>query len=133
MENPAALSKRISGKILETFGFEAPIIVRTSKQMRDVIANNPFLKEENVDSSKLHVTFLSETPQEDSLKKLKAISASPDRFYVAPQEIYLYCPSGYGRTKLSNIAIERALTVSATTRNWKTTNTLSEMILKLRS
>ena len=132
IRNPAALSKRIGEKILQSFGFDAPVIVRTSKQMRKVITNNPFLKEKNVDSSKLHVTFLSETPQERSLKKLETLSTNPDRFYAAPQEIYLYCPSGYGKTKLSNVAIEKALSVRATTRNWKTTNTLSEMVSKLR-
>lgn len=131
-ENPAAVSKRISEKILQTFGFDVPVTVRTSEEMLDVIANNPFLKEKNIDSSKLHVTFLSENAKKDSLKRLEALSTSPDRFYPASQEIYLYCPSGYGRTKLSNIAIEKALSVTATTRNWRTTNTLSEMASKLR-
>lgn len=131
IENPGALSKRIGEAILHSFGFDAPVIVRTSKQMRNVIANNPFLKEKDVDSSKLHVTFLSESAQKDSLTKLETLSTGPDRFYTAHQEIYLYCPGGYGRTKLSNSAIEKALWVRATTRNWKTTNTLFEMVSKL--
>jgi uncharacterized protein (DUF1697 family) len=130
-ENPATLSKRISETILKSFGFDAPVIVRTSKQMQNVITNNPFLKRKDVDSSKLHVTFLSETVQEDSLRNLKTISTGQDQFYPAPQEIYLYCPGGYGRTKLSNNAIEKALSVRATTRNWRTTNTLFEMVSKL--
>lgn len=132
LENPAVVSKRIAEKILQSFGFDVQVIVRTSKEMRDVIANNPFLKEKNIDSSKLHITFLSETSQKDSLKKLETFSTSPDRFYPASQEIYLYCPVGYGRNKLSNVAIEKALSVRATTRNWKTINTLSEMVAKLR-
>ena len=130
-ENPAAVSKRIGETIHHCFGFDTPVIVRTSDQMRNVIANNPFLKEKDIDSSKLHVTFLSETPQKDSLKNLEALSSDPDRFYTAPREIYLYCPGGYGRTKLSNNAIEKALSVRATTRNWKTTNILFEMVSKL--
>jgi uncharacterized protein (DUF1697 family) len=130
-ENPVTLSKSISGAILESFGFDVPVIVRTSKEIRSVIANNPFLKEKEIDSSKLHVTFLSETPQKGTLKKLEALAMSPDRFYSAPHEIYLYCPGGYGRTKLSNNAIEKVLSVNATTRNWKTTNTLFEMLSKI--
>jgi len=46
-ENPAAVSKSISGAILESFGFDVPVIVRTSKEIRRVIANNPFLKEKD--------------------------------------------------------------------------------------
>ncbi len=131
IENPAILSKRIGETVLQSFGFDVPVIVRTSKEMRNVIANNPFLKEKDIDSSKLHVTFLSETPQKGSLKKLEALSTSPDRFYPSLHEVYLYCPGGYGRTKLSNSAIEKALSVRATTRNWKTTNTLFEMVSEL--
>ncbi len=43
------------------------------------------------------------------------------------QEVYLYCPEGYGRTKLNNTFFERALRVTATTRTWKTVTTLADM------
>jgi uncharacterized protein (DUF1697 family) len=131
IENPSNLSRRISETILLASRFDVPVIVRSSIEMQSVIANNPFLKEKGIDSSKLYVTFLSETVQESVLKKLEPLSKDPDRFYGAPREIYLYCPGGYGRTKLSNNAIEKALSVRATTRNWKTTNTLLEMVSKL--
>jgi len=128
LEIPEAISKRIGETVLRSFGFDTPVIVRTSKEMRNVIGNNPFLKEKGIDSSKLHVTFLSETAQKGSEKKLETLATNPDRFYPASHEIYLYCPGGYGRTRLSNNAIEKALSVEATTRNWKTTNTLFEMV-----
>jgi len=131
LENPTIISKRIGAKIIESFGFEVSVIVRTSKEMRNVIPNNPFLKENGIDSSKLHVTFLSEIVQKASLEKLAELSASPDRFHPAPREIYVYCQIGYGRTKLSNVGIEKTLSVTATTRNWKTTNKLLEMVSKI--
>ena len=131
LENPNIIAKRIGTKIIESFGFEVPVIVRTSKEMRNVISNNPFLKENGIDSSKLHVTFLSEIVQKTSLQELAELSTSPDRFHPAPREIYVYCQIGYGRTKLSNVGIEKALSVTATTRNWKTTNKLLEMVSKL--
>jgi len=131
LENPAAISKRIRETVLQSFGFNTPVIVRTSKEMRNVIVNNPFLKEKDIDSTKLHVTFLSETAQKGSAKELEILATSPDRFYPASHEIYLYCPGGYGRTKFSNNAIEKALSVKTTTRNWKTTNTLFEMVSRL--
>jgi uncharacterized protein (DUF1697 family) len=99
--------------------------------MENVVGSNPFLKEKNLDSSKLHVTFLSEAAQKTSLKRLEDLETGEDRFYQAPREIYLYCPGGYGRTKLSNNAIEKALSVTATTRNWRTTSTLLDMVSKL--
>jgi uncharacterized protein (DUF1697 family) len=130
-ENPTVLSKRIGESILDSFGFDIPVIVRTSKEMANVIANNPFLMEKGVDSSKLHVTFLQEAAEKSSLKRLQELATRRDRFYPASREIYLDCPGGYGRTKLSNNAIEKALSVTATTRNWRTTHTLFEMVSKL--
>jgi len=129
-ENPALLSKRISESIRDSFGLETPVIVRTSKEMKDVVANNPFLREKDVDSSKLHVTFLREAAEKSSLKTLERLATRQDRFYPVSREIYLYCPEGYGRTKLSNNAIEKALSITATTRNWRTTNTLLDMVSK---
>lgn len=128
--NSAFLSKRIGESILDSFGFETPVIVRTSNEMENVIANNPFLKEKDVDSSKLHVTFLQEAAQKSSVKTLEKLATSQEKFYPVSREIYLYCPEGYGRTKLSNNAIEKALSVTATTRNWRTIYTLLHMVSK---
>jgi len=53
--------------------------------------------------------------------------AGPERLHVSGREIYLYCPNGYGRTRLSNTAIEKKLALAATTRNWKSVNALMQM------
>jgi uncharacterized protein (DUF1697 family) len=130
-KSPSSLSKSISQAILHDLGFEVSVLVRTSREMKDLIEGNPFLKESGVDRSKLYVTFLSEAAPKSALKNLEKLSGEADRFYIGRQEIYLYCPDGYGRTKLSNAAFEKALSVRATTRNWKTVNALSEMASKL--
>jgi uncharacterized protein (DUF1697 family) len=121
------LSTRIEEMLLRRFSMSVPVIVRTSEEMGIVARNNPFLKESGVDPSKLHVTFLSHTPQKTVLKGLDAIAAGPDQFRCCGQEIYLYCPNGFAGTKLSITAFERVLAVGATTRNWNTVNKLYEM------
>ncbi len=120
------LSRNLGRRILHDFGFPISIVLRTSKDLETIIRRNPFAKKKALDATKLHVTFLS-APPTTALKSLQALSAEPDQFRIGRQEIYLYCPAGYGRTKLSNNAIERMLSVSATTRNWKTLNKLAEM------
>src|SRR5947199_10253011 len=62
-ENPAAVSKRIGETIHHSFGFNTPVIIRDSEQMRNVIAKNQFLGEKGIHISKLHHTFLSEKKQ----------------------------------------------------------------------
>jgi uncharacterized protein (DUF1697 family) len=127
--SPEEISKKMEDKINRDFGFLVPVISRTPEEFDGTIRNNPFLREKGVDSAKLHVTFLSEAPADACLKKLAALPAHPDQFRSVGREIYLYCPEGYGRTKLSNNAIEKVLTIRATTRNWRTVNKLYEMAL----
>lgn len=129
--SPSLLSKRISEAILRDVGFSVPVLVKTRREMGIVIKRNPFLKEHGIDRSKLHVTFLSTVVSKSALGNLDGLSTTPDRFSLRGREIYLYCPGGYGKTKLSNAAFEKALSVSATTRNWNTVTTLFEMASNL--
>jgi len=123
----AALSEKIQQRILRDFGFTVPVFLRTAKELTEIIKHNPFLNETAIDHSKLHVTFLSDAALDTASEALQPLAVKPERFCVIGREIYLYCPNGYGRTKLSNTAIEKKLSIGATTRNWKTVNTLLAM------
>jgi uncharacterized protein (DUF1697 family) len=123
----ADLSKTIEEMLLRRFSMSVPVIVRTADELGEVLTNNPFLKERGLDVTRLHVTFLSLTPQKAAIKGLDAIAAGPDRFHCRGREIYLHCPNGFAGTKLSINAFEKVLAVGATTRNWNTVNRLLEM------
>ncbi len=121
------LSKKIEQKIMRDYGFSVPVFLMTSKKLEETVKRCPFLKATNIDHSKLHVTFLSDDPPETALEQLQPSDVKPEQLGIVGREIYLYCPDGYGRTKLSNTAIEKQLSVRATTRNWNTVNTLLAM------
>jgi uncharacterized protein (DUF1697 family) len=118
------LSKKIEQKILERFNFEVPVVLRTAEELQTAIINNPFLKKKNIETDKLHLTFLSDIPQEENLVKIKEHQFMPDEFTINGKEVYVFCPNGYGKTKLTNTFFENKLKVTATTRNWRTVNEL---------
>ena len=118
---------RIEKAIEKHFKFEVPVIVRSSDEMKKVIAANSFPKNKKIDLARLHVTFLSHVPEKSLVNEIKKLSFTPDEFIVNGMEVYLHTPEGYGETKLSNSFFEKKLKVTATTRNWKTVNTLLEM------
>ena len=124
------LSQKIEEEIQKVFGFSVTVLIRTAAELQDVAENNLFLKKKATDITKLHVTFLSEKPDKAALKQLETIETGGDAFEVAEKHIYLYCPNGYGRTKLSNTFFEKKLKVAATTRNWNTVTALLEMAKK---
>jgi uncharacterized protein (DUF1697 family) len=118
--DPSQLAVKISGKISDHFRFEVPVVIRTLAELEQVSENNPFLLSRNEDVNKFHVTFLAEGPDPVDLKKIEENSFLPDEFIISGKEVYLFCPNGYGRTKLTNTFFENKLKSTATTRNWKT-------------
>jgi len=123
------LGKRIEEKVLHSLNLTVPVILRSGRQVEKILLNNPFLKGRNEDAGHLYVTFLSEEPSPANIEKLKeAKSDTSDEYILSGREIYLFCPGGYGNTKLSNNFFESKLKIMATTRNWRTVNRLHLML-----
>jgi uncharacterized protein (DUF1697 family) len=122
-----SLPDKIQQIIFKKYGFNVPVIVRTVDEMESVVKSNPMLKIKGIDIEKLHVTFLSAYPSEQALEKIKTYDYRPDEFIIVEREIFIYCPNGYGNTKISNTFFENKLKVTATTRNWRTVNELLKM------
>ena len=99
-------------------------MVKELDEIKTVLKNNPFVNKRKEDIIKLHVTFLSQEPATDNIDKINKAQYLPDEFTLDGKNIYLFCPNGYGNTKLNNNFFENKLKVVATTRNWKTVNEL---------
>ncbi len=130
--NPYELSNKIASEMAETFGFEVPVIVKMKDELIETIGNNPFLKDTEKAISALHATFLSDRPDPEKIGSILHNHFQPDEFELIDKTIYLYCPNGYGQTKLTNNFFESRLKVVATTRNWRTTCELLQMAQKLQ-
>ncbi|WP_319589472.1 DUF1697 domain-containing protein [uncultured Draconibacterium sp.] len=121
------LAKLINKQIQKEFGFDVPVLVLCAEQLANIVSNNPFVGNENKVAQFLHVTFLKENQVNVNEEKITAQVKAREEFLISNGVIYLYCPQGYGKTKLNNNFFESQLKVSATTRNWKTTLKLLEM------
>jgi uncharacterized protein (DUF1697 family) len=129
----ALLSGRIEDGFEQSFGFHSHVIVRTSSELRDVIAKNPFATRGGIDPSKLVVMFLARHPDPLARDKILAIKADPEEFRIEGRELYIYFPHGMARPKLSAALIERTLQTPGTVRNWNTVTRLLEMAENLES
>lgn len=123
-ENPKKIEKIISASIAAEFEFEVPVIVLNTDTLETIIEANPFAKDEQKGVSFLHVTFLADHPLPFDKEIIIQKKQANEEIEFTPDAIYLYCPDGYGRTKLNTGFLEKKLKVKATTRNWKTTNKL---------
>ena len=127
------LTLKIERAITEKFNYLVPVMVRTIEEMEKYTALNPFLDETNFDPSKMAVLLLHETPSEAQIEKVRDVDYPPDKFKIIDREIFIYCPNGFGRTKLYTNFFENKMKVIGTARNWKTVTTILGLALKLQS
>src|SRR5271163_2543973 len=59
----------ITDGIARGFGYQIPVVLRTTEQLADAIANNPFVKR-GADQKALHVLFLADGPTPQGIAKL---------------------------------------------------------------
>jgi uncharacterized protein (DUF1697 family) len=119
------LSIKIQNELKKTIGFPVSVLLKKPEELREIIRNNPFVKEK--EQIGLYVTFLFSSPSEACVEGLDKGSSNADEFAVRGKTIYVYCANGYGRTKYSNDYFEKKLGVVATTRNWKMVNKLLQL------
>ena len=123
---PSVLIDIIENKIDKVLDLDVKVLIRTKKELKNIINGNPF---RNEDINYLYVIFLSDIPSKKLIKDLNNNfdfnkKNESDKFCISEKEIYLYLPNGYGRTRFNNNFFEKKLGISATTRNFRTVNKL---------
>jgi uncharacterized protein (DUF1697 family) len=127
------LTKRIEGAIEKKFGFQSDVVLRSTAELRDVIARNPFAKRRGIEPSKLLVTFLAGDPGEEARVAVRAIKCAPDEVFIDGREVYIYFPNGVARPKLSWPSIPKILKVSGTARNWNSVTKMLQIAEKMEA
>jgi uncharacterized protein (DUF1697 family) len=122
---------KLEKAIEREFGIHSSVIVRTPEELAGVIARNPFA-DRGLDPSKLLVYFLSGEPSPEARAKLSQIQCAPDELHVHARELFAYFPNGMGRPKLSMAAVDRALKIPGTGRNWNTVSKLLEIATAMK-
>jgi uncharacterized protein (DUF1697 family) len=125
--NPEKLEKRIESTIRAGLGLQVGVLVRSSSDLDKMIKANPFVKT-GLETEYLHVTMFKQTVDTTEVDDSTIRTGKKERYLITPGEAYLYCPDGYGRTKLNNSNWERWTGRNATTRSWKTILAVRELM-----
>jgi uncharacterized protein (DUF1697 family) len=109
------------------YGFGVEVGLRTLPEWDDLLARNPFPDQAAAQPKQVNVSLFT-TP----LATLPALDpqtwpVKSEQFKLELDALYLYCPEGYGTTKLTNDFWEKQLKVKTTTRNWNTMVKLAEL------
>lgn len=122
-----ACAEALERRILRDVGYEVSVAAVTAAGMSAVVSANPLAGRRSIDPAFLHATFLVGKEAGASLEGIPLPLGRGEAAVLAGDVVYLYCPNGYGITKINNTYFERRLGCPATTRNWRTVLALEAM------
>ena len=95
-------------------------LIRSAKEWREVVARNPFRKEAERDPSHLVVMFLKSAANAKDVKAVQAAITGPEIIRADGRHLYIVYPDGIGRSRLTNVLLEKKIGIRGTARNWNT-------------
>jgi len=126
-KNLAGLAKKIENAFEEEFGFRSDVILRTTYELRQAIATNPFAKRRDAEPGKLLITFLAAEPDAEAHTVLLGFKAHPEELHLKGRELYIYFPNGAGKSKLPWSSVAKLLKTTGTARNLNSATKMLEM------
>jgi uncharacterized protein (DUF1697 family) len=121
------VARLLCARLAQRFGYTAPLVLRTTKELGAAIADNPYMAL-GAPEETLHVMFLTAAPDPQAVETLDPDRSPGDDYQVIGREIYLRLPNGMARTKLTNAYFDSKLGVTSTARNWRTATKLLELM-----
>jgi uncharacterized protein (DUF1697 family) len=105
------------------------VLVKSQKEIASLLKSNPFLDKAH-DEQFLHFTFIRGNPRRIDVQVIAKALSKNEQFNITSKCVYLYCPNGYGRTKLNNSNWEKWTGCLCTTRNWNTMKAVDALLQK---
>ena len=123
-----SLAGEIARALEKRFGFGVDVIVRDHAYLRAIADACPF-PASDLEPKQLHVTYVSAPVTPDRFAEIDQEAYLPEEFRLGDRALYLYAPTGLGRSKLAEHLSKPRINkgVIATTRNWNTVVKLVEM------
>ncbi len=112
----ATVERQISDAIKKTFGRPIDVTVRTSVQLKKILADNPY---PDGNPSQVTVAFLTKSAPTNAREKVAAVATDSEPFEFAGQEVYVNYSQGIGKSKLAE-KFSAIIGVSSTVRNMRT-------------
>lgn len=124
--SPESVANEVSRLIKATFKIDLPVLVRSQRELAQVVGRNP-LQKVAVDPKRYLVTFMSSEPGKKIVEQMSAVAGPHEEIAVIGREVYSWHPAGVGRSPLWERLAGKAIGLAATSRNWTTVTSLLAM------
>jgi uncharacterized protein (DUF1697 family) len=124
--NVKTLEKKIEICLHESLGYEVATFIRTDAEVAEIAKYKPFPQSQLDAAGALNIGFLADPLDDATIQKFMSLRTEIDDFHIHGHEIYWLCKKKQSDSKISNVAIEKALGVKSTLRSVNTINKLAE-------
>lgn len=122
----AKLTKTVSDAIERTFEKRISVMIRSEREIDEVIKNNPFAGKFENDKD-LHVFFLAAELSKEQIDMLAAVVNENEMIEVRGRTLYCLLRISLTDSFVGKGFIDKKLKAIATARNWRTVNKLAEL------
>ncbi|HEU5107543.1 MAG TPA: DUF1697 domain-containing protein [Micromonosporaceae bacterium] len=112
----------------EEFGLDTPVIVRTPRHVRDVLAWCPFPEDAAARPTAVHVVHFDAKPTAARVAATLAEDWGPDRLDIRPWEACVTYAATTQASRLQHAALLKRLGVGGTARNWRTMLAIADLL-----
>jgi len=113
--------------VVEGFGVDTPVIVRTPAELAAVATWNPFPDDAERRPQRVYVTCLPTEPSAAAVAELLEGAWAPDRVAVRGREVVASYADGLHASRLERSVVMRRVCADGTARNWRTLRALLDL------
>jgi uncharacterized protein (DUF1697 family) len=113
----SVIENNIQESIMDHFGFEISVLVKTRSDLKRIFTDSPFSEEKKKAS---YFMMLQNTPDDDLVKIASEKVYEGEEYKILKDCIYFFCEKGFGQAKFNANFFERKLKTFATARNYNT-------------
>jgi len=130
-QHPQTQAEPLAGALVAELerhlGFAADVTVVSPVELATALDQNPFTAEAALEPATCLLGFLPQPVDPAQVAGMKPVDSGPDRFALGGRVVYLHCPQGVARTKLTNAYFEKQLRTRITFRNAQVVAKLLEL------
>ena len=118
--NICELENTLEASISRSFGFPIPVILKTKKEISDLVDSNPFREIQIHQQLRLYVSFLKDTPTFDLTTPYVSTDKSYQIIHISNKTILSVLDLSASKTPKGMDELEKLFGKNITTRNWNT-------------
>jgi uncharacterized protein (DUF1697 family) len=126
--SPDRVASAVRSLVKAEFGVDTPTLVRTPRQIRDIIAWCPFPDDAAARPTAVQVIHLDCAPEPARVAAVLAEDWSPDGLDIRGTEVCARYAETTHRSRLQHAALLKRLGVDGTARNWRTLLAIGDLL-----